>query len=270
MKKKISFFLFLLITLQLVAQKKQYLITGTIKDFENVIKNVHIINLATNQATFSNDIGKYRINVSIGDSLKISSIQYKTMYKTVSILDIEKRIIDINLSLETHELDEITIKNHSLTGNLLTDSKKTPTDINLKVGKSMEETIIDLAKKSIKGLPKHQDPTERGLAKITSRNTDPVKRYKGIGGIIGLGSKNKKKEKLKKIISNTFTSKNVIDEIGEEYFIKLGIKKERIYTFIDYCKIFNIKQLYEQKKILHLLILFKEKSHLYLKEFKGQ
>ena len=50
----------------------------------------------------------------------------------------------------------------------------------------------------------------------------------------GIGSRKRKKLKIQKVTSNTFINKNVIDEIGESFFIKLGIKKENIYSFIDY------------------------------------
>lgn len=262
MKKRIAFFLFLFATLHVVAQKNKHLITGTIKESDSIIKNAHIINLTTKQGTFSNDIGTYRMYISLGDSLKISSVQHKTEYIVVSKFDIENKIIDVYMIPKTHELDEIVLKKHNLTGNLLIDRKKTPIDLNKKASQSFNELFKGYSIKDIMELPVGSD--EMHLKKPES-NGSPLKRFKGIGVSSGIGSGKKEKLKVKKITSNTFTSKSIVDMIGNEFFLELGIKKEYIYSFIDFCKAFNIQKLYEQKKILQLLTLFKKKSVVYLK-----
>lgn len=255
--------------MHVVAQKNQHLITGTIKKSDSIIKNAHIINLSTKQGTFSNDIGKYRIYVSLGDSLKISSIQYKTEYRVISKFDIESKTIDVYMAPKTHELDEVVLKKHNLTGNLLIDRKKTPIDFNKKVGKSFNELFEGYSIKDIMEFPIGDD--EIHLMKPgTSGSPLKGEDFKGIGGSTSVGSGNKKKLKIKKITSNTFTTKSVLDKIGKEFFIELGIKEKNIYSFIDFCKNFYIKELYEQEKILQLITLLKEKSVLYLKEFKQQ
>lgn len=268
MKKRVSFFLFLFIALNIVAQKNQHLIIGTIKESDSIIKNAHIINLLTKQGIFSNDIGTYRMYVSLGDSLKISSVQYKTEYRVVSKFDIESETMDVYMILETHKLDEIVLKKHNLTGNLLNDIKQNPRNLNKKFRNSMNGLIMGFSIQDIMNFPVGKD--EIHLRKPEFKSADPTQHFKGLGGAIGLGSGNKKKLRVKKITSNTFTTKSVLDKIGKEFFLELGIKEKDIYSFIDFSKKFYIKELYEQEKILHLLTLLKKKSVLYLKDFKQQ
>tara|TARA_R110002073_G_scaffold8207_1_gene45594 strand:+ start:44197 stop:44964 length:768 start_codon:yes stop_codon:yes gene_type:complete len=255
--------------MHIVAQKNQHLIVGTIKESDTIIRNAHIINLTTKQGTFSNDIGKYRIYVSLGDSLKISSVQYLTEYRVVSKFDIESETIDVYMIPKTHELDEIILKKHNLTGNLLKDLKKSPKDLNNKFGNSMNGLIMGFSIKDIMEFPVGND--EMHLKKPgTSGSPLKGEGFKGIGGSTSIGSGNKKKLKIEKITSSTFTSKTVLDEIGKGFFIDIGIKEKDIYSFLDFCKKFNIEGLYKQKRILQLLTLLKEKSILYLKEFKQE
>ncbi len=270
MKKKFLFFLFIFITLQLVAQRKNFWLHGMVKDSSILVKNVHILNLNTEKGTFSNDYGQYRIVVSVGDTLEFTSVQYESIKKIITDPIAYSKKLNISLEKKTHVLDEIVLKKHNLTGNLLTDRQKTPVDLNKKTGLSINEYIQSIGMEAIMAMSNENRPSVKGLADISLRSTDPTASFVGAGSSIrsGIGTGKRKKKKLKKIISSTFTTQNVIDEIGKKFFIELKIHEKDMYSFIDYCKKFNIKQLYEQNKILELITLFQEKSAVYLKEIK--
>lgn len=251
--------------MQLMAQQKTFWLHGMIRDTANVIKDVHIINLNTAKGTFSNDYGQYRMVVSVGDTLEFTSVQHETVKKVITDQIAFSKKLNVVLKNKTYVLDEVVLKNHDLTGNLLIDRKKAPgKDTIAKITENMEDLIVDLASKSTQRI----DPAERGTAKTTLRNTDPTRSFKGVGGAISLGSKKRKKEKLRKITSNTFTTKNVIDKVGIDLFIQLKIPEEQIYNFVDFCKKFKIQQLFQQQKFLEMTEVFKEKSTLFLKQLK--
>lgn len=241
-----------------------------VRDSVNLIKDVNIINLTTDKGTFSNDYGQYRLVVSVGDTLEFTSVQYQTIKKVITDRIAFSKKLNLILERKTYVLDEVVIKKHDLTGNLLTDRRKVPKDSIEKLTKSMEELIMELAKKENEGQPKNIDPTSIGLNDISSKSTDPTKSFKGVGSIIGLGSGNKKKERIRKITSNTFSTKNLVEDIGPDFFKELKIPEKNVYAFIDYCKQFNIKQLYQQKKVLDIIQLLKEKSASYLKASEKQ
>ena len=71
------------------SQEKNKIISGKILDSLGVVKNANIINLKTKQGTFSSDSGLFRIFVSEGDTLILSSIQHlsKKILITKNIID---------------------------------------------------------------------------------------------------------------------------------------------------------------------------------------
>ncbi len=235
-----------------------------LRDSSNVVKDVHIINLNTAKGTFSSDYGRYRIVVSVGDTLEFTSVQHETVKKVITDPIAFSKKLNVVLKKKTYVLDEIVLKKHDLTGNLSTDRKKTPKDTIAQIVRNMENNIVELAKKSTE----KKDPTERGMAATTLRNTDPTRSFKGFGSSIRIGFKDKEKEKLRKITSNTFTAQNVLKEIGKDLFLELKIPEGSIYDFIDFCVPFKIQELYKQRKFLQMTEVFKEKSVLFLRELK--
>lgn len=252
--------------MQISAQRKNFWLKGFVRDSSDLVKNAHVVNLNTGKGTFSNDFGNYRIAASIGDTIVFSSVQHEEMKKIVTEAIAYSKKLNVALEKKTYVLDEITLKKHDLTGSLITDRKKVPKDSIAAVGRSISQSIIELAE-NVTGFDE-KTAEETSTIGAIHRKTDPTRKFKGFGTSVGLGSGNKAKLRLKKITSNKFTSKKVINVIGEEFFIKLKIPKEQIYNYIDYCKEFNIRQLYESGKILQLIKLLEEKSVTFLKTLK--
>ncbi|MFY0631204.1 MAG: hypothetical protein JXR05_12540 [Flavobacteriaceae bacterium] len=266
MKKGILFFLLILCSLQISAQRKNFWLKGFVRDSSDLVKNAHIVNLNTGKGTFSNDIGNYRIVASIGDTLVFSSVQHEEMKKIITETIAFSKKLNVALQKKTYVLDEIIVKKHDLTGSLISDRKKVPKDSIAAIGKNISQSLMDLADK-VTGFDEKTAEETSSIGKI-HRETDPTRKFKGVGTGFSLGSGKRKKLKLQKITSNTFNSEKITNIIGEKFFINLKIPKERIYDFIDYCKKFNIRQLYEQDKLLDLLTLLEEKSVVYLETIK--
>ncbi|MBT6882232.1 MAG: hypothetical protein HOA34_07485, partial [Flavobacterium sp.] len=171
------------------------------------------------------------------------------------------------LKRNSYVLDEIVLKKHDLTGILYTDRKKVPKDSIAAIARDMNELIVEFSNKPQQGFD-IQESMVKKLAKMSAKNADPTKSFEGIGGAIGLGSRNKKKNRLKKITSSTFSTNSILIDFGNDFFEDLKIPKDKITLFIDYCKQFNIKELYEQGKELQLIKLLEDKSSLFIKEPK--
>ncbi|MFY0631205.1 MAG: hypothetical protein JXR05_12545 [Flavobacteriaceae bacterium] len=264
-KKLLLLFFLILFTCQIQAQKKQQRIIGKVIDSTGTVEDAHILNLRTNKGTFSTKGGDFKIFGIVGDSLQVSSVQHETVFKIITLIDLYAERIFIRLYKKSYQLDEIVLKEHNLTGVLISDRKKVPIQKGLKEAMGLMELINSYSMSEILYFPIGED--EIHLTKTPAR-TDPTKNFKGVGTSISLGSGNRKKLKLQKITSNAFNSKKLTNIIGEKFFIKLKIPKELIYDFIDYCKKFNIRQLYEQDKLLELLKLLEEKSVVYLETIK--
>lgn len=268
MKKNWLFVLVLLTALPLSAQRKNFWLKGIVRDSTDLIANAHVVNLTTEKGTFTGDYGQYRIVVSVGDSISVSSIQHQS-YKIV-ITDPIAFSKKLNVILEKNviELDEVVVKEHDLTGNLRSDRKQVSKDSIAARGKSIAEFITEMAEKEAEGEAKFKDPTEKGAAAVSSRNTDPTKKFKGAGGILNLGRGNKKELKIQKITSDKFTSKVILDTYGKQFFDDIKVPEKQIFTFIDYCKQFKIKDLYNEGLVLQVAAILKREAPIYMKKVK--
>ena len=92
-KKILVLFVFFISLLSTFSQEKNKIITGKILDSLGIVKNANVINLKTNQGTFSNDNGIFRIFVSEGDTLSLSSIQHISKKVIITKNIIEIRVI---------------------------------------------------------------------------------------------------------------------------------------------------------------------------------
>tara|TARA_B100000787_G_scaffold170313_1_gene166339 strand:+ start:58691 stop:59467 length:777 start_codon:yes stop_codon:yes gene_type:complete len=253
---------------EFIAQEKNFFLHGMLRDSINIIKDVHVVNLNIDKGTFSNDYGQYRIIARLGDTLEFTSIQYKTITKVITDRIVYSKKMNVILIKKNYVLDEIILKNHDLTGELYSDRRKVPIDSIAGISRDMNDLILELSEKSNQNNSNNRNTQQKGLSKISAKNTDPTKSFKGIGSIINLGSRNKKKERIKRITSDTFSTKNILKDIGKYFFEELKISENNIPIFIDYCKQFNIKKLYEQEKILQLIKLLEDKSKMFLMELK--
>ena len=266
MLKKLLFLL-LISSFTTLAQKKPIQIFGTVVNDGSlkIVKNVHIINLASKKGTFSNDIGLFRIPVKLGDSLKISSIQYKTSIIFIGKHTLKTRKITIQLKKNVIILDEIILKNHNLSGVITTDVKNTPID-----------RRVDLLKK----IMTFTDAELTGPIKADkmSKNKPPIVKtiansFEGVSARIAIADKSS--ERLwalrRKLAKKLAFPKKILNEFGGKFFFtELKIPKKKYNHFIEYCIPLGVEDLYEKQKILELIKILQKESIGYLKIIKKQ
>ena len=244
-----------------------------LRDSTSLIKNVHIVNLNTEKGTFSNDYGQYRIVVSLGDTLRFSSVEYETVKKTITDRIYFSKKLNLVLKNKNYVLKEIVVKKHDLTGNLSIDRKKVPEDTIATMGKNLSNLIDDISKKSQKGILNKPSKKDSKLAEESKRNTDPTKSFDGldlgtiVGGLISLIPKKKNKKKSKKQ-SILLLKNSLLSDFGYDFFEQLKIPEEKITAFLYYCSKFNIEEMYEQGNKLNLVKLLEDKSSLFLIQLK--
>ena len=259
-------------SLQLLGQKKIFLY-GMLRDSISLLKNVHVVNLNTEKGTFSNDYGQYRIVVSLGDTLRFSSVEYETVKKTITDRIYFSKKLNLVLENKNYVLNEVVVKEHDLTGNLSIDRKKVPKDTIATMGKNLSNLIDDISKKSQKGILNKPSKKDSKLAEESKRNTDPTKSFNGldlgsiVGGLISLIPKNKRKKKNKKK-SIQLLKNSILSDFGYEFFDHLKIPDDKIYAFLNYCSKFNIEELYEQESKLNLIKFLEDKSNIFLEQHK--
>ena len=244
-----------------------------LRDSTSLLKNVHVVNLNTEKGTFSNDYGQYRIVVSLGDTLRFSSVEYETVKKTITDRIYFSKKLNLVLENKNYVLNEVVVKEHDLTGNLSIDRKKVPKDTIATMGKNLSNLIDDISKKSQKGILNKPSKKDSKLAEESKRNTDPTKSFNGldlgsiVGGLIRLIPKNKSKKKSKKK-SIQLLKNNILSDFGYDFFDQLKIPDDEIYAFLNYCSKFNIEELYEQESKLNLIKFLEDKSNIFLEQHK--
>lgn len=262
MVKKLLFISFIFFTLITAAQNQRRLIKGIVLDSLGIVKNVNIINQKTKSGTFSNDDGFFRIYASKGDTLKFSSVQHinKTIIITEEIFF--RQNVKVILKLNTYTLDEITLKKHNLKGILTSDIKQVP--------KYKRDSILkdnmDFSKVNFNQVDSRIDANKKAMAPVTI--VDPNQKFEGVNllGFLSL----KKKKKYKPIKTDNFDKtkvpKQLLSELGEDYFVKeLKIPKENYNHFLEYCDLPKIQILYKKGKLLEVIQIFKDQSSSYLK-----
>ena len=266
MRNHLLLFFFLIFTFVFgQAQHRGFLFSGNIKDSANtIIKNAHILNLTSKKGTFSNDFGNYRIRADLGDTLRISSVQYETIFRVVKSHDLISKTINIQLKEKAYLLKEIVLKQHNLTGVLGIDLKKTPSDTVGEIVARFNRQMNSFSLRDIMEMPVQFN--EMHLVKPGFARTDPTKLFRGAGIVTKLGSQNRKKSNRLQMITKKFSAKKLIQEIGENYLLMLKIPREHHYAFIDFCRRFNLEELYEKNKMLELLKLLEEKSIVFLQK----
>ena len=248
------------------AQQDKFWLKGIVRDSVNLIANAHVVNLNTEKGTFTGDYGQYRIVVSIGDTLTVSSIQYEKYQVVITDPIAFSKKLNVILTKKVIELDEVVVSNTDLIGILRSDRKKVPKDSIATVGRDMSQVIVKIAEKTTGFGEKTAEETSTvgGI----HRATDPTKKFKGAGIGFGLGRGNRKAKKIQKITSDKFASNTIYNQFGKAFFGEIKIPEKEIFNFIDYCKQFGIKELYNKELLLQVAVLFEKEAPNFLKTLR--
>lgn len=257
MKKKLTIAFLFCFTLISYSQKEVYEFFGKILEFQKPIEGVHIYNLNKLTGTTTNKNGDFNIIVSINDTLLVSHVKYKNKRITISKEDLEKGPPYIIFIEEmTNYLETVTVKNHSLTGNLTLDSKNSPRGRNLDSISFVYNKLAKMRSTKNYGIDFEKPPIN---------NVDPTA-MGGVGGGAGIGFRFKDLEERKALKNKRDFPKKIISDFGVDYFTNtLKIPKEKINNFLTYCDSKNIMSLYNQNEIMAVITILHTESIEYLK-----
>ncbi|CAL2103199.1 Carboxypeptidase-like protein [Tenacibaculum sp. 190130A14a] len=267
MIKKLYLLIFILIATSISAQNKRPIFYGQVIDSVGPLANVHVINIHTNQGTFTNDNGEFRIFAQEKDSLQFSFVGYQTKKTILEHTNFGLSENKFFLEKQTEVLDEVVVKKHNLTGSLAIDIKKVPKDRIDDMMTSLMEGImnIDYSTPVIEKI----DEIDRAKAPIV--NTSPIANGATLfsGSLFTSKKKLEQKIKINKLKSRDRFYKRLFTEVNKQYFIdELNIPKDSIYQFIDYCNIGKIQRFITEKNILELLKHLEDQSVAYLETIK--
>ena len=259
-KKLLFTFFFFISIINSFSQEKNKIISGQVSDSLGIVKNANIINLKTKQGTFSNDEGLFRIFVSEGDSLKVSSIQHipKMIFITKQL--IKKKNIQVLLNSNIYTLDTFELKRHNLSGRLGIDTKVVPNNKK----DSLLSRVMDFSNINFKQKDLTIDANIRARPPVN--NTDPISRFSGVGATAVIPFKDSERLwALRRELSlkKAFPYK-ILSELGEKFFFDdLKIPIEKYFHFLEYCNPLGIEKLHKEGKLLELIKILRTESISY-------
>jgi len=265
MKQKLLLLFSILLALKSIAQDDTKIFYGKTYDELGVLANAHIININTKKATFSRDDGTFKISVRINDSLKFTSVGYKTIILIVKPIHLGMNETTIILKKEIYELDEVEVKNHNLTGSLTLDLKQTPKD---RKAEALANTM-DFSKINMKTQVK-DDYIDRHV-RPHKVETDPIAMNAGAGSKMTIPSGYLKRLRAlrKDLAFKTNMPTKLLSELGEDFFFKnLKIPVDKYYHFLEYCNPLGIEKLYQEGKVLEVIKILRNEHTEYLKIIK--
>lgn len=254
-------FLCFFLTLQLLTAQSYFIksLEGKVLFNSKGIPDVHIMNTSAGNATISDEEGRFTIDVTIGDTLLISAVQYKRKSLVMSASILESSIAYITLEEFVNELDEVVVRPYNLTGDLLRDMQQMKTD------PVVTASTLGLPNAYVKPMMQSErllreaslGPFSIGM--LTSIPFNPL-----INAITG------RTKMLKKRVARDkkyLLSQRVRNYYPDSIFVKrLGIPEDNISDFMYYCEVDehfdSIVATDDHMKILNLLVL---KSKAYRK-----
>lgn len=262
-KKLPLLFIFCCISVISFSQERKKLITGNVTDSLGVVKNANIINLQTKQGTNSNDDGLFRIFVSKGDSIRISSIQHNVKKIFISEDVFNAGNIAVKLKSRTYTLDEIELKRHNLQGRLGIDIKDAPRDTK----DSLLREVMDFSGINFNAPDNTLDEIQRAKPPVVNTMEGAVP-MAGAGAQIGVPFKYSQKlwALRKKLEQKKNFPYKILSELGDQFFFdELKIPIDNYFHFLEYCNPLGIEEMHKDGRVLEIIKILKTESKSYLK-----
>lgn len=264
--KKRFLLLLLIITSVAYAQDERKTLFGIIYDQKGPLANAHIVNFTTSQATFSNEKGEYRLFAKPKDSIRYTSIGYKSIYEILTEKDFNTYRKRTTLEKQNYELDEVALIQKQLSGVLTSDlSKVKKNKLENTVAKATNFSNVEV---SYEINDDFIDKNVKPNVVQTIPNT-----FEGAGFSTNLGSK--KLQQIKQLRKDLNFQENLpsqlLNELGEEFFfVELKIPVENYYHFLEFTNPLGIENLYKNNEVLKVINILRKEHKNYLKLIKKE
>jgi hypothetical protein len=117
-------FLILLTTLFGFSQEQTTLLLGNVKNLNNDVSDILIVNLNSKKSTITDSLGHFKIEVKLKDTLRITAVQYLTREIIISEKIFNTTLVTVNLAENVIDLEEVTVTQHNLSGKIGLDLKR--------------------------------------------------------------------------------------------------------------------------------------------------
>ena len=266
--KKILFIIFIIsLSTDIFSQEKRKIITGKVQDSTGVIKNANIINFKTNQGTFSSAQGLFRIFVSKGDSLSVSSVQYRPKIIIITERILEQKNIKVILKAATYTLAEFELKRHNLMRILGIDSK----NVKRNLQDSLLKNVMNFSNVDFSQIDFEIDAIEKARPPEVNTMAGMIPMIAGAAIVMPFQGSAKLWALRKDLAQKKAFPYKILSELGEKFFFdELKIPLDRYFHFLEYCNPLNIENLHKDGKLLEVIKILRTESISYHKIIKKE
>ncbi|WGH76678.1 hypothetical protein P8625_05840 [Tenacibaculum tangerinum] len=259
--KKALLLLFLLSQI-IYSQEERKTLFGIVYDEDGVLENAHIVNFSTQQATFANEKGEYRLFAKPTDSIRYSSIGHETIYLKLTKKDFNTYRKITTLKKQDYLLDEIQLIKNQLFGELSMDLKKIKRDKKAEIATSTTDfsNVNYTTYTADDHINKHVKP-------IVVR-ADPTKEFEGMGttNVIPFKESAELWKLRKELAFKENMPTKLLNELGEDFFFsELKIPVDKYYHFLEYCNPLGIEKLYQNREVMKVIQILRKEHEEYLR-----
>lgn len=222
MEKQLLFLIFFTFSMLAAAQK----ITGRVlADGSVPVAAVLVINISTDEKTYTDSEGGFAISASIGNEIRFVKQGYERKSVFVNSSTSE---ISIDLNTEVREIEEVEVNPVKLSGDLRKDSKSLT-----KIDR-MEQVRQEIGVPAPPEKPRETAPPtvkDVGVAAFVLNNLNLNNLYKNISGDA------RRMRQLYKFEDRQDDINWILNKFGSEYFTEQGVPAEKISMFIEFAMV---------------------------------
>ena len=202
--KKLLLILFLTFFCKFYSQ--EYIIGKVVSEQNIKVANVLVINVKTDEKTYTDQDGNFIISAKNGDVIRFIKQKFDRVSYNIKAEDFKKSLV-INLMKSSIEIQEIELKN-KLTGNLREDVKRVEAKQKSKLNEEINKMNL-----------------ENTDIKILIPKDNEFRQPKGEGFSVG---------KINNRWDDVDVQVFILYILREDYFEQLGLRKEEITPFINF------------------------------------
>lgn len=246
---KITLLLCFISTMSLVSQEV-VMLEGQVLNDTIDRSNLTVVNISLKRGTTTSNSGEFTIEVRENDTIHISAVQYESREFVVNQTIFSRKKISLYLIPKVNELDEVTISNIDLTGDIEKDIKNT------KLKPAITAASL--------GLPENAHPTFTAEERrVYAATTGSGAISSLINAISGRTAMLKKHLEVSKLQAKVYSTRDKFSDLL--YMKELNIPEELIEDFVYY--VFEDKKAIaqvNQGNLIELLDFMMDKSKTYL------
>jgi len=236
------------------------------------LEAISIYNISSQKGTITNEKGEFTLEVAVNDRVLFSALQFQKFTVIVDEVIVKEKIMKIYVNPAVMQLDEIIVRPHNLTGNIVVDAARIKT--------SKPPVSFDLSWEDLEYGFEFSDDKSSGvknsaLDKTSKMATEHIGTVNLLGFVGLLGEtlfKNRKStsEKRSPLVRAQLTDVSytaIYQRFPKTYFTDLlQIPEDRIENFIYY-SIENgfTADLLQENNELKLMDFLEKQSKIYLK-----